>query len=189
MKKGICLLCTLLLFALLTACGEAPAQTSEREPADQAAVTLPDFTADTLDGGSFSLADVQAKDVTVINFWALTCGPCIDEMPDLAAFANTLPDNVQLITVCLDGLTGKTEAQKVMETAGFPGATLFRGNDAYRALCSSVVYTPTTIFVDRQGQISGSAIIGRQQDLTGTYTTAINQALEAQGKEGISLDQ
>ena len=38
----------------------------------------------------------MAKDVTVINFWALSCGPCIVEMPDLAEFAGALPDNVQL---------------------------------------------------------------------------------------------
>ena len=60
------------------------------------------FTADTLDGGTFTQDDIAAKDATVINFWALSCPPCIAELPDLAAYAKTLPENVQFITVCLD---------------------------------------------------------------------------------------
>ena len=46
---------------------------------------LGEFTAGTLAGGTFTAEDVAARDVTVINFWSTTCGPCIDELPDLAA--------------------------------------------------------------------------------------------------------
>ena len=44
------------------------------------------------------------------SFWSLRCGPCIREMPDIAAYAGELPDNVRIITVCLDG-EGKEEQE------------------------------------------------------------------------------
>ena len=67
--------------------------------------SLRSFEAAALDGSSFTQEDIAAKDVTLINFWALTCPPCIREMPEIAAFADSLPDNVQVVTVCLDGST------------------------------------------------------------------------------------
>ena len=41
--------------------------------------SLGSFSAMTLDGDTFTDADVAAKDVTVINCWQTTCPPCIEE--------------------------------------------------------------------------------------------------------------
>lgn len=49
-----------------------------------------DFTLATLDGSRF----VQASAINgpvLVNFWGKDCGPCITEMPRLAAFAKTHP--------------------------------------------------------------------------------------------------
>ena len=81
--------------------GEAAAGSIRQEP-EYTFTNLNKFQAAALDGSEFTQDDFADRDVTVINFWALTCGPCIAEMPDLAAFAGALPDNVQVITVCLD---------------------------------------------------------------------------------------
>lgn len=59
--------------------------------------SMKSFTAATLDGGTFTQEDIAAKDVTVINFWSLMCGPCVAEMPDIAAFSKALPDNVRMV--------------------------------------------------------------------------------------------
>ena len=37
--------------------------------------SLKDFSAVTLEGEAFTVDDIAAKDVTVINFWALSCPP------------------------------------------------------------------------------------------------------------------
>lgn len=52
---------------------------------------LGEFQAKTLQGGSFTQEDIAAKDVTVLNMWSTTCGPCVNEMPEVAAFAAALP--------------------------------------------------------------------------------------------------
>ena len=64
---------------------------------------LKSFAGITLDGEMFTQKDIAAKDITIINFWTLTCGSCLVELPDLAAFAGALPDNVRMMTVCVDG--------------------------------------------------------------------------------------
>ena len=140
-----------------------------------------------LDGGTFTQDDIAAKDATVINFWALSCPPCIAELPDLAAYAKTLPENVQFITVCLDAGIDMEHAQELLTEAGFEGVTLVSGDGDLAELCGNLMYTPTTLFADSQGNLVGDAVIGVQKDLSGTYTAAVNRVLSASGKDEISV--
>ncbi len=151
--------------------------------------SLVEFSAETLDGAVFTQEDIQNKDVTVINFWALTCGPCIAEMPDLAAFEKSLPDNVQVVTVCFDGAWSKEETQELLEECGFEGVTLIAFEGDLYDLCRNIQYTPTTVVVDSEGNLIGDSIIGRQADLSGTYLEAVNTVLRAGGKDEISLEE
>ena len=205
-KKWSALLGAVLALGILAGCGgEAPptpppaqsaAQTPEPAPeptpdetgSASALGSLTSFTAGTLDGGSFTQDDIAAMDVTVINFWALTCAPCVQEMPDLAAFAAALPDNVQLITVCLDGIGNEDTVSSILNYSGFDGVTLISGDGDLQSLCGNLMYTPTTVFVNSDGELVGDELIGRQQDLAGSYTAAINKVLSAEGKAEISVE-
>ena len=196
------LLCGILTISMLaTGCsgGKNPPATSDspaqNENGGSAAGTaaelgsMKSFTAATLDGGSFSQEDIAAKDVTVINFWSLMCGPCVEEMPDLAAFAKVLPDNVQVVTVCLDGTGDEESAKGILSEAGYEGVTLLSGDGDFKGLCDNIQYTPTTVLVDAEGNLMGDAIIGGQEDLSGTFLTAVNAALKSSGKAEISLEK
>lgn len=172
-----------------TAAPEATSSAQSAAPAGTAAElgSLKAFTADTLDGGSFTQDDIFAKDLTIINFWALSCPPCIGEMPDLADFAKKLPDNVQIITMCLDALYDEESTKSILSEAGFEGVTLVSGEGDLSDVCYQLQYTPTTVLVDSQGNLVGDAIIGTCEDLSETYLTAINSALKAGGKAEIRL--
>jgi thiol-disulfide isomerase/thioredoxin len=64
----------------------------------------PDFELPTLDGGRFRLSEHRGK-VVVVNFWTKTCGPCLQEMPELAEFGQILAaasDKIMLVTVSTD---------------------------------------------------------------------------------------
>lgn len=163
-----------------SAAGSDSSGEAEEEPG------LRSFSAATLDGGSFSPEDIAAKDVTVINFWALSCAPCIAEMPDLAAFAAALPENVGVATVCLDGYGDQETALEVLEGTDLVSATVISGNGDLASLCSALVYTPTTVLVDGEGTLM-EVIVGGQADLSGTYLAAVNKVLAASGKAEISL--
>lgn len=137
------------------------------------------FAAGTLDGGTFTQDDIAAKDVTVLNFWALTCPPCIAEMPEIAAFEQALPDNVAMVTVCLDGYGNEDSVNEVLDQAGFEGDTLISGDGNLLDLAGNLMYTPTTVLADSGGALVGEAIIGGQADLAAAYLEAVNQALAA----------
>ena len=149
---------------------------------------LPDvhnFTAKGLNGESLSQADFARADVTVINFWSTTCPPCIREMPELAEFEKSLPDNVQLWTWCYDGSFNEKETREILSQSGYTGTTIVSWDGDLESLCGHLMYTPTTMFFDAQGNMIAKEIIGAT-GVAGPYSEAINAALTAMGKPAMS---
>ncbi len=194
------LLCLALAAVLLSGCttprraqeAERAAAAESAEAQDPAGETeegafsgLKSFTAETLDGGSFAAEDLQDADLTAINFWATYCGPCVQEMPDLAALEQELPERVRLIGCCLDAPRETDLAKQILESAGFTGTTLSSLDGDLLTLALMVQYIPTTVFVDSEGKLVGKAIVGPQADLKASCLDAINEALRELDKEEI----
>ena len=158
----------------------------EEEPeSGQQGCTLPDirtFTAETLDGKEFTQDDLADYDLTVVNVWQTTCPPCIDEMPDLAELAASLPENVALITWCLDGKTENAAAGEILSEAEFKNTTIIAGDGDLNTLAVSLMYTPTTFAVDSKGNMVADALIGSPDDPQEAYSTFIDRALQEIGK-------
>lgn len=142
------------------------------------------FTATTLEGAEISESEFARADVTVINIWGTTCPPCIAEMPELAEFRASLPENVALMTWCLDGGFYPDQAQAILNDAGFDGLTIISAEGDLASLGSSIMFTPTTVFVDSEGNIMGDVIIGAG-NVTEKYTEKINNCLLSLGKEAM----
>ena len=136
------------------------------------------FAGGTLDGGTFTQEEIKG----------MFCNPCRAEMPDLAAYAKALPDNVQLITICVDALNDPEETVEFLAGCGYEGVTIVTGDEALVSVVNGVQSFPTTIFVNSKGEVVGSTITGMQRDLAGTYTAEVNKALAAEGKAEISVD-
>jgi len=118
------------------------------------------------DDGSRWTTESFRGQLTVVNFWATWCPPCIDEMPMLEEFHREFKDRgarVVAVTKFFEVETGeKTEAEELdsirelFESTGatFPG--LIAGDaspwDSY-----SVSGVPSTVLVDENGNIVASA--------------------------------
>lgn len=208
MKKLFGIFLTVAVTATFAACGSKPdssAEGGEGIPEEMQETTesgsdgegeseehpfsdLREFRAAALDGSTFTQENFGDRDVTAINFWALSCRPCIAEMPDLAELERALPDNVQLITVCLDGSGNEELVQYVLEESGYEGITLLAGDGDMLTLAQELQYTPTTLFFDSEGNAVGDVIIGGRENLTEDYTACINDILSGMGKEEIVLE-
>ena len=173
-----------------TACGIAAAETEALPEGYPLSGTIEDavwfgdlqeFHATTLEGEAFTMDDLKAYDVTMINLWATWCGPCVAEMPDLARFEQSVPENVRVITCCID-YASEDEVAAVNEDAGYEGITLVGADGDLGEIMMSLEYIPTTLFFDSEGRAVGTGFIGGQEDFEAVYTEAIDSILTAMGK-------
>lgn len=68
-----------------------------------ASLLAPDFTLPTQDGREWKMSDQRGK-VVVMNFWTVTCRPCIQEMPTIELLAEITESwgDVEVVAVSTD---------------------------------------------------------------------------------------
>jgi len=180
MKKTVSLLLIAVIILSLCSC---------KNPSDSISngkfPNLNSFDAKTIDGMTFNEYSFAGYDLTVVNIWGTYCSPCREEMPQLAAFANSLPSNIQFITICVDASGNTQTAKQILANAGYKGVTLVSGSGDYKRLLNKIQYIPTTVFIDSQGNCVGEEIIGGQSDFSAVYTQRINEILSEMNKPAI----
>jgi thiol-disulfide isomerase/thioredoxin len=110
MLSRLSILSIFLVVGLITGCGKGTADVAElptakaaaASPVDSDARSIPEFEKATLAGETLSTADLAGK-VTVVNFWATWCGPCVVETPALVALRNEWKDrNFEIVGISMD---------------------------------------------------------------------------------------
>ena len=140
------------------------------------------FTAKNLDKEDIDSSIFADKDLTVLNVWGTFCGPCINEMPELAAWAKEMPENVQIVGLVAD-ISGESDdehialAKKIMEQSSGEFTNIIPGVD-FVPLLSNVVGVPTTYFINKEGKIVGKPIVGAQVP---KYKTFVEEYLKSLG--------
>lgn len=101
-----------------------------------------------LDGGDITPADLAGQ-VTVMNFWASNCAPCIQEMPLLERASQRHPD-VRFLGV--DTLETPAEGRKMIERTGvtYPQAL---DPDGVALARMGGVQLPHTVVIDADGVV------------------------------------
>lgn len=124
--------------------------------------TCPQFTVPlygNYDGEEFSLADNQGK-VTVINFWGTWCGPCVEELPFFAEFAETYADDITVVAIHSDYI--EEDVNAYLDRVGWNDWNIIFAQDSvqteqnmtvYRMLGGNGAY-PSTLIVDEDGTIT-----------------------------------
>ena len=165
---------------LLTAKDELVAGMSFSEPvsfyavADEGAKI--NFDTVDLDGNPVTMADIfAAHDVTMINVWATWCGPCVNEMPELAeqnrAFAGK---GGAIVGVLLDDTDEETlaDAKDILDNAGADFLVVVAPGNFEDII--PIQAFPTSYFVSSDGTIIGDPIIGANP---AAYASKMEEAL------------
>ena len=120
-----------------------------------------DFDGNSVDGSLFS-----GNAVTVVNFWFTGCKPCVAELSKL----NELNDAIKSMGGEVVGINTETfdgneaaikEAAAVLESQGakYRNLSIDSASDAGK-YASDIMAFPTTILVDRNGNIVGDPMLG-----------------------------
>ena len=129
---------------------------------------MPSFTAKDLEGNTVTESIFAGKDLTVVNIWGTFCPPCIGEMPELGEWAKTMPDNVQMVGLIIDingedDTTHRDLAVTITESAEAEYTQIIANGD-FADILKGVVGVPTTLFVDKDGNLVGEPIVGAYVD-------------------------
>ena len=125
---------------------------------------MPAFSAKDLEGNTVTDSIFGEKDLTVVNIWGTFCNPCVGEMPELGEWAKEMPENVQMVGLIVD-INGEedTEHQElaitITERAGAEFTQII-ANEDFNEIMRWVTGVPTTLFVDKEGNIVGDPIVG-----------------------------
>ncbi len=112
------------------------------------------------DGSKLHFDELHGK-VVLINYWAVWCKPCREEIPELNAFQQTHGDQVQLLAVNFDGVTGDALKQQAKELGiQFPVLTS-DPRQQFAVKASGVL--PETLVIDREGNFR-QVLLGPQNE-------------------------
>lgn len=187
MKKIIVLVLSFMLCFCMCACSQKndepkeerkAAIESETEESD-VSESMPEFSVKDLDGNTVTNDIFSQADITVVNFWATYCSPCINEMPELNEWSESMPENVQIIGIAADVPSEDSDqyalAQQIVEKTGVEFVNLLAGEE-FIPIIREIVGVPTTFFVDSEGKFVGSPIVGA--DVAG-YKSFVEGYLDA----------
>ena len=191
-RKRVLLAAALVGGVMLGGCADAVVMSPEdeqqwmREQIElYADVELPDFSVETVDGQNVTKAQCfENYDLVMVNIWGTFCGPCVEEMPDLARLYHKLPDGVNMITICVDvkdDPDNLEQAKKILKKANADFDTLIPDETLEQALTERVNSFPTTLFMDEEGKVVGAPYFGASDEKE--YLKAIEQLLKGKSRE------
>lgn len=139
------------------------------------------FSADTLDGQSVESAELFAgAKVTMLNIWGTYCYPCLMEMPDLGKLSKDYADAGLQVAglICdvdaVDSETGATALEQVAET-GADYTHMLISKEIIEKVMFDVYAVPTTLFLDSEGKLLCSPVVGSNS--YGTWAAAVEELL------------
>lgn len=146
-----------LLFVMVVGCNSKDRKTTDKEFA---------FESQNFAGEEISDKIFSKYDVTVVNVWGTYCPPCLAEMPLLGEVDRNLPENINMIGICIDTYMEDTVEQNNLDLAKEILADSncayenIQNSDSLIELLKDIKGVPTTFFIDADGNFYAEPIIG-----------------------------
>lgn len=128
--------------------------------------SFPSFSGKDLDGNDVDSSIFSQNAVTLVNLWFSTCKPCVEELSAL----NQLNEDLKakggaVIGINTDTLDGNedaiADAKSILSEKGASYQNIYFAWDSDAGNMISQIFSfPTTLLVDRNGNIIGDPIVG-----------------------------
>lgn len=128
---------------------------------------FPSFETTDTKGNKVTEKIFADKDITMVNVWGTFCGPCINEMPELQKIYESLPKNANLIGIVADvpeGMKDGVDNANYIEKQTGVKYTNLTLSDSLSSFAKRFYAVPSTIFVDKNGNIIGELVMGADID-------------------------
>lgn len=165
----------------------AGSESTDQNDSSEEITPFKSFSGKNFDGNSVDESLFSNNAVTVVNFWFTVCKPCVAELSKL----NELNDAIKEMGGEVIGINTETfdenksaikEAASILESQGakYRNLSIDSTSDAGK-YASGIMAFPTTILVDRNGNIVGDPMLGGidNQDNYDTLMKQIQSVIDA----------
>lgn len=137
---------------------------------DESTGVFKGFKGKDLDGNDVDDSLFAKNKVTVVNFWFSGCKPCVGELSKLNELNEKLKEmGGEVVGINTDTLdnneTGIKEAKEILKAQGASYKNLtFDSNSTVGKYAGNIMAFPTTVLVDKDGNIVGEPFMGGIDD-------------------------
>ncbi len=122
----------------------------------------PVFSARTLEGKVFNLADYKGNKPVYLKFWATWCSYCKAEMPHLNSIKERYGDDIQVVTINVAMNDSVANIDHFFQGQGYRIPTIFdTGGELTKRY--GVVGTPHHVLIDKEGRIAYRTFLATDQ--------------------------
>lgn len=136
-----------------------------------------DFTTKTLDGKEINGTYFTTHKLTMVNFWATWCGPCINEMPDISALHTEYSEQgfaVLGVLVWDEGNEAGALNFLTSSEISYP-VVAYNTIPLFTEIASTQQAIPFTIFFDTMGEQVGDVVVGSRSKAE--WATVVDELL------------
>ena len=136
---------------------EAPAATDT--PSDDTASGDMTFSLTTLTGETIDDSIIVNSKLTMVNYWATWCGPCVSEIPDIQKLSQDYADKGFSVIGVLLGDEDYDGARTFLSDNGITYPVVLP-EGVFLDMASGIYAIPTTMFFDSTGTQVGETQVG-----------------------------
>ena len=143
---------------------------SSSSKSDESTAVFKGFKGKDLDGNDVDDSLFAKNKVTVVNFWFSGCKPCVGELSKLNELNEKLKEmGGEVVGINTDTLdnneAGIKEAKEILKAQGASYKNLtFDSNSTVGKYAGNIMAFPTTVLVDKDGNIIGEPFMGGIDD-------------------------
>ena len=150
----------------------------DQEEGLQKGQIAPNFTLQTLDGKTFTLAELKGKKV-VLNFWASWCPPCKEEMPHLQKYyeQEAQKDNAVIVAVNITHAEREMNqvktVQQFVDSFGLTFPIPLMEKEGVDQLYQ-IISIPSTFMIDTEGRIQHQIVGPLNRESLKEYVSSLD---------------